>query len=615
MQDDTKYSYASAATTHQSVGAGGGAQGAAHAFPLRIGGKIESLNNISPNDSRVTVKHDARATSVLDHYAHLLLAEHPRAVMQRAYVHVFSFIRAHNTISPDNYKSFAPLAFSLFSCLPSFSLHRWWPEVYSMPSQGRSFRVAVELLHFSLDEFHLFLEEDTLARELLSAWEAYAYTARSAGVDQLTARLHSCLQLSKEMRKRCGAPQDLRPLLQAAVAVVSVYLQTQPPDQQQVLLLRELHMLPQVLQQLQSVKNRLYNLKLEHPQIWKEWLNHMQQRRLLRVQRDQEWKQLVSAHAVVEGLWELIQQQRKKQKFASTGLELQLMLLSRDEAADKQQLVEEVTAELEESLAYAVDTLNSQQLANLDIFQVISSILSKLSIGPVRRPGVSFSLMLISTKERVRDPHDTLSIEASQDQQERGHADKYLPSREQFRRFLCQRLSAAVSCQINGRPVGCQQNIALQFPFFSTSTIPSVASSLPLEALPVRQGQQLQTESVVASFQATIGEPLSSISLHIGATHPGLSKPVEARVDVPLSQQLEKLAFELLSGSYADPENSSTAISSPVALCLDLPFNSTKGETDATVQQHSHVAQASRRAKYSQSPNDSVLQGNHCTNR
>lgn len=100
--------------------------------------------------------------------------------------------------------------------------------------------------------------------------------------------------------------------------------------------------------------------------------------------------------------------------------------------------------------------------------------------------------------------------------------DQHLPLHEQLRRFLCRSMFAVVNCRVNGRSVGGQKHVALRFPFFSTSTKHSIASPLPPEDLPPEvQQQHQQTDTVLASFQATMREPVSAISLHVGVTHPG----------------------------------------------------------------------------------------------
>ena len=106
-------------------------------------------------------------------------------------------------------------------------------------------------------------------------------------------------------------------------------------------------------------------------------------------------------------------------------------------------------------------------------------------------------------------------------QQKEGRKKPMLPVQEQLRRLLCQQLAAVVSCRANGQTVGGQEHLALQFPSFSTSSIFPVASPVPPEELPPQQRPQQMGDAVLASFQATLREPLSALSLHIGVTHPG----------------------------------------------------------------------------------------------
>lgn len=57
-----------------------------------------------------------------------------------------------------------------------------------------------------------------------------------------------------------------------------------------------------------------------------------------------------------------------------------------------------MAAEVEELLAYAADTMNSEQLEGLDIDAIVRAILTKLTSQQIRRPGQPLRLLFLSTK-------------------------------------------------------------------------------------------------------------------------------------------------------------------------------------------------------------------------
>ncbi|CDJ29253.1 uncharacterized protein EMH_0048140 [Eimeria mitis] len=445
-----------------------------------------------------------------------------------------------------------------------------------------------DLLGSRIPHCHLFREEDLVAQKLLSAYEVYAYLARCSSGEQLTTKLRSCLQYAKEMRESCGLPRTLNPLMQAAAAAVAVYRRDNPPPMQQALLQQKLQQMQQLPHQVQELAGWLCRLKAEHPQRWKQWLGHLQQRRLLRLQRDQQRQQFAAAGESIEKLWQQLQHYRDMQQFDGTGLQMELLLLSREEEADRQQLGEEIAAEVEELLTYAVDTALPQQLPPFDLSDVLSAILSKLYSTSVPLPGTPLRLLLLSSKE-LPETADGARAPASASAGETAAAGKAaaaaagasLPLQEQLRRCLCRTLSAVVSCRVNERSAGGQQHLALHFPFFSTAAAFPIAPPVPPETLPLQYRQQLQqqqqqTHQVLASFHATLDEPLDSVSLHVGVSHPGLPRPIEALVAVPLPPQLSAMREEYVRSNSVAGEPSTAYHPSPVSFCVDIPFSSVR---------------------------------------
>ena len=225
-----------------------------------FGSKESFFNSESFSRAKATLQQELEVASLLDRYSQLLHAERLSAVPQKGCITAASTPR---NAYGDKSSSLPLLLLTtpLVSCLPIPPWHLWWPADFREPEEQRAFRVSVQLLHVAVAECHLFREEDALAQKLLSAFEVYAYIARCANGEQLTAKLRSCLEFSKEVRSKCGLPQELQPLLQVAASVVSVYLQEQQPEMQKALLRREIQQLPQIPNQVRQLASLFLVLK------------------------------------------------------------------------------------------------------------------------------------------------------------------------------------------------------------------------------------------------------------------------------------------------------------------------------------------------------------------
>ncbi|KAL8428101.1 hypothetical protein ACSSS7_007382 [Eimeria intestinalis] len=472
-----------------------------------------------------------------------------------------------------------------FSCSPGAPWYFWKKATRLGPR--RKVRVSVQLLHVELAGCHLFREEDRVAHRLLEAYEVYAYMARTASGEQLTTKLCSCLESSQQMRDTCGLSQLLHPLLQIAQSTVSVFCQGGEIQEQQEILRQHLQQLPQLALQLQRLSERFVTLKTENVQLWKEWLHHLKQRRILRHQRDHEAHQFAAAGRAVETLWQLLDRQRTSQEFDGTGLQMQILLLTRDEPSDRQQLLEEVISEFEEILTYVVDTRWPESLVGFDLPAAAVAALKKLSDQARRKPGQPLRLLLLSSKANAGSSLSSPSTErVAQD----GVAvskkeDSLLPLQEQLRRFLSRNLSAGVTCRINGRSTGRQEHVTLHFPFFSTTQHHNITFPVGLGSLSpdIQQVEKEQSNSVAAAFEAALSVPLSKLSVHLGLTHPGLAKPLEAQIEVPLPNQLKALTSQLVCGGSAVENQSLAGLAGfPVAVNLDLPFSFTRATCKET---------------------------------
>lgn len=71
---------------------------------------------------------------------------------------------------------------------------------------------------------------------------------------------------------------------------------------------------------------------------------------------------------------------------------------SKEEETERQQLGEEIAAEVEELLTYAVDTAPPQQLPPFDFPGVYTAILHKLFASCTPLPGNPVRLLLLSSK-------------------------------------------------------------------------------------------------------------------------------------------------------------------------------------------------------------------------
>ncbi|CDI76828.1 hypothetical protein, conserved [Eimeria praecox] len=593
-------------------------------LPLSSVGSANSSKSLSfsvrdPEAAKAALLQNPKVALLLDYYERLLVAEVLQLVSRggRSCSPLASADSSDDLsgLKASSRSSFSLLSTPLFSCLPIAPWHLWWPKESLAAENHCAFRVSVQLLHVSLSECHLFREEDLVAQKLLSAYEVYAYLARCSSGEQLTAKLRSCLQYSKEIRKSCGLPPRLNPLLQAAAAAVAVYRRDQPPQMQQALLLQRLQQMQQLPHQVQQLAGWLASLKADYPQLWKQWLGHMQQRRLLRLQRDQQRQQFAAAGQAIEKLWQHLQHQRDIQHFDCTGLQLELLLLAKEEETEREQLGEEIAAEIEELLTYAVDTTPPQQPPSFDILAVCTAILSKLFASSVPLPGTPVRLLLLSSKEQpqmaegMRPPASSPAAavgEAAASGAEPAAAagggrsnDASLPLQEQLRRCLCRSLSAVVGCRVNEQSAGGQKHLALHFPFFSTAAAFPIASPIPPENLPQQHRQQLQqqqqqTHNVLASFHTTLNEPLDSVSLHVGISHPGLPKPIEALVAVPLPPQLSAMREELVRSNSMAGEPSTAYHPSPVSFCVDLPFSSFRSNKQQEQQQRHEPQQTAQ---------------------
>ncbi|KAL8443493.1 hypothetical protein Emed_006774 [Eimeria media] len=474
-----------------------------------------------------------------------------------------------------NKRSSLPIQLStapLFSCSPGAPSY-FWQKATRLGGE-RGFRIFVHLLHVDLAELHLFKEEDRLAHRLLEVYEVYAYMAQTANGEQLTTKLHSCLKSSEQMRNICGLSQLLQPLLHIAESTVSVFCQEDTTQLQQGFLQQYLEHLPQLALQLQNLSDFFVRLKIENIQLWKMWLHHLQQRRALRHQRDHEAHQFAAAGRAVESLWQSLEQQRKNQEFDGTGLQMQVLLLGRDQPSERQQLLEEVVSELEEVLTYAVDTRCPESLPGFDLSTAAAAVLKKLSDQTRRKPGQPLRLLLLSSKANASTSLDSLdSLSKKQVARLGGVAAEterpLLPVQEQLRRFLCQHLSAVVTCQVNERSMGRQEHVTLHFPSFSTSQAQGILSPVKLGILSpeVQQTEMQQRETVVASFEAALSVPLSRLSVHLGLTHPGF--PLAFSLDLPFS-------FTRVAGEDTQEELVAAACASKAGIQL-LSFGSMEG--------------------------------------
>ncbi|KAL8442382.1 hypothetical protein Emag_006485 [Eimeria magna] len=502
----------------------------------------------------------------------------------------------------------------LFSCSPCAPRYLW-QKARSLGGERR-FRISVHLLHVDLAEFHLFREEDTLAHRLLEVYEVYAYMAQTANGEQLTTKLRSCLKSSEQMRNACGVSQLLQPLQHIAQSIVSVFCQQNASQPQQELLHQYLHHLPQLALQLQNLIDSFVRLMTANSHLWKEWLHHLQQRRVLRHQRDHEAHQFAAAGRAVESLWQSLERQRKNQGFDGTGLQMHVLLLGRDEPSDRHQLLQEVVSELEEVLTYVVDTRCPESLAEFDLSAAAVAVLEKLSDQARRKPGQPLRLLLLSSKANATGSLASLSKEPT-DRAEGAAAREQrplLPVQEQLRRFLCQNLSAVATCQVNGRSAGRQEHVTLHFPSFSTSQAHGIMSPVVL-CFSSTEMQQLgiqHRDTIVASFEAALSVPLSKLSVHLGLAHTGtkssslntgvagdagLPKALETHTEVPVPKQLQALTSELVyEGRASEKQSLASSAGFPVTFSLDLPFSFKRVTREDTQREGVATASASKAA-------------------
>ena len=396
-------------------------------LPLSSGNSVHSskgapLSTRDSEEAKEALLQNPKVAFLLDYYERLLAAEMLQLVPRGG--RCFSPFDAGAASAEDLLGLTASSRFSrcllsmpLFSCLPIAPWHLWWPKESLAVKRRCAFRVSLQLLHISLSDCHLFREEDLVAQKLLSAYEVYAYLARCSSGEQLTAKLRSCLQYTKEIRESCGLPRELNPLQQAAAAAVAAYRRDQPLQVQHDRLQQKLQQIQNLPHQVLQLTRWLCSLKTSYPQVrpcstgtssrnikcseqkqqhslrlydlnvcgvypllsvsagrrfrlrelsvflspsmteerrvetkafsvsfqeenrscephfaalqlWKQWLGHLQQRRLLRLQRDQQRQQFAAAGETIEKLWQQLQRQRDLQQFDCTGLQLQLLLLS-----------------------------------------------------------------------------------------------------------------------------------------------------------------------------------------------------------------------------------------------------------------------------------------------
>lgn len=243
----------------------GKADGALRANPLR-----PQADRDAGSEPMKDLSRSPEVTWLLNHYSKLLVAEKMNPCNQRGGITgKDTGSTSHTDDLWEENTSFPMMLLTspLFSCLQLSPWYLWQPGNHPKPRPQRSFRLSVELLHVSLAECYLFREEDRLAQKLLGTFEAYAYLARYANGEQLTAKLRRFFELSMEMRCNFGLAQQLQPLLHMAQAVVTVFIGDKHTELQRDLLQQELQQFPHLQLHVQQFIAWLLKLRTEHPTV------------------------------------------------------------------------------------------------------------------------------------------------------------------------------------------------------------------------------------------------------------------------------------------------------------------------------------------------------------
>ncbi|EPR64130.1 hypothetical protein TGDOM2_230663 [Toxoplasma gondii GAB2-2007-GAL-DOM2] len=195
-------------------------------------------------------------------------------------------------------------------------------------------KLTVDIMHVCLTDHYLFGSEDVLAQDVMRLYEVYCFLSNYKSGEQLTTRLRSAILYSEEVRQRLG--------VYTPMALYAIARGESPTEAMK--------------QELRHAEQVLVQWKQSQPQHWQNWLQHLKQRRQLRLQRDGEALLFSRCESDIESKWQELIQVRRRHGFSQTNLEMNVALIQTNAEEDALTLQKEIFAEAEEVFFYHIDT-------------------------------------------------------------------------------------------------------------------------------------------------------------------------------------------------------------------------------------------------------------------
>ncbi|KEP63821.1 UNVERIFIED_CONTAM: hypothetical protein HHA_230663 [Hammondia hammondi] len=199
-------------------------------------------------------------------------------------------------------------------------------------------KLTVDIMHVCLTDHYLFGSEDVLAHDVLRLYEVYCFLSNYQSGEQLTTRLRSAILYGEEVKQRLG--------VYTPMALYAIARGESPTEAMK--------------QELRHAEQVLVQWKQSQPQQWQNWLEHLKQRRQLRLQRDGEALLFSRCGDDVESKWQELIQVRRRHGFSQTNLEMNVALIQTNAEEDALTLQKEIFAEAEEVFFYHIDTVFSR---------------------------------------------------------------------------------------------------------------------------------------------------------------------------------------------------------------------------------------------------------------
>ncbi|PFH38710.1 hypothetical protein BESB_010520 [Besnoitia besnoiti] len=444
-------------------------------------------------------------------------------------------------------------------------------------------KITIDVMHVCLTDHYLFGAEDVVAHEILRIYEIYCYLSKYQSGEQLTARLRSVIHYSEEVRQRLGV---YTPMALHAIA------RGESPTEA-------------MKQELLHAEHALRRWRESQPQQWETWVEHLKQRRSLRLQRDGQALLFRRYEAELESKWRDLLDVRKRHGFRQTDLAMELAFIQSSAEEDVATVQQEILAESEELFFYHLDTKFCEATTQRDLCPPTATA-SSLEHGRVRRGQTEWQFDLAELVEAI-----SLKFEMQ----------KRRRPGEPLRRLRLTHSSRY--CYID-ESLPPRAHIPLKVPSFSSSShdlLPtswddrdvqeSSASESSQQVSSTQKAEESGEERGEYRFGLLLAESLQDLSFELEVQHAGCVAPFRTAVSVPISPELSSYTRPPLAASVveskdlfpspAECHSRASHLSSPVTIYVDVPFSSVAESPpcEATAGTEQQSPQASKAPKLS----------------